>query len=106
MRFVSVASDNRPKEDRLSTSTHSVAVFEEGFILVGVTEDDIIQNGAPQVWELVQGHPWIVEQEIPVAIVYETAHGIQAHGSAELVDLVTQMNFADIVWGHELTLEW
>ena len=90
----------------MATSTHPVAVFEEGFILVGVVEDDIIQYGAPKLWEMVQNHPFIVERAIPVLIVYETSSGIQAHGAAELVDLVTQMIFGDIVWGYELQLEW
>jgi hypothetical protein len=90
----------------VSTSTHPVAVFEEGFILVSVTEDDIIEHGAPDLWELVQNHEWILEQEIPVVIVYETSSGMQAYGDEDLVESVTSMNFEEIVWGHELELEW
>ncbi len=90
----------------MSTSTHSVAVFEEGFILVDITEDDIIEHGAPETWELVQGHGWIVEQEIPVAIVYQTSSGLQIYGDEDIVASVTQMSYEDIVWGHELELEW
>lgn len=90
----------------MSKSKHDVAIFEEGFILVRVSEDDVINRGAPKVWKLVQNHPWIVEQEIPVAIVYEAASGMQVYGDNEIVEAVTEMDFDEITWGHELTLEW
>ena len=31
---------------------------------------------------------------------------MQAYGDDELAALVMEMEYDDIVWGHELTLEW
>jgi hypothetical protein len=91
----------------MSTSTHDAAIFEEGFMLVAVSSDDIDNYGKRTLWEAIQGHPWVLEQEIPVVIVYHDDDGsIDAYGDSDLVDSVTQMNFDDIVWGHELTLDW
>ena len=90
----------------MPTSTHSMALFEEGFALVEVAERDVHAVGQQTVYEAIQNHPWIIEQELPVVVVFPTSDGIQAYGDDELVEAVTSMDFDSIVWGHELTLEW
>lgn len=92
----------------MSTSTHDVAIFEEGFIVVAVSDDDIDEYGEQAVWEAVQGHDWVLEQEIPVVLCYydDESESIRGYGDSEIVDALSEMNFDDIVWGHELTLEW
>lgn len=91
----------------MTVSKHNVALFEEGFILVEVDYEDIQDYGETMIWEAVQDDAWIASQDIPVVIAYEDAEdGIIAYGDDEFVDPVTQMNFDEIVWNHELTLEW
>jgi hypothetical protein len=90
----------------MSTSTHDTALFEEGFALVRVEESDVNTYGADTLYAMIQEHPWVLEQELPVLIVYPTSQGMQAYGDEELAETVMEMAFDDIVWGHELTLEW
>jgi len=91
----------------MATTTHPVALFEEGFMLVGVDTDDIETLGEQAVFDLVQNHPWVVEKAIPVVLAFETEDGeMEAFGDQQLVDTVTEMDFDEINWGHELTLEW
>jgi hypothetical protein len=90
----------------MSTSTHDTALFEEGFALVRVEESDVHTYGAEALYDMIQEHPWVLEQELPVLIVYPTSQGMQAYGDDELAATVMEMAFEDIVWGHELTLEW
>ena len=90
----------------MSTSTHDTAVFEEGFALVRVEESDVHTYGTESLYAMIQEHPWVLEQELPVLIVYPTSQGMQAYGHDELVEVVMELSFDDIVWGHELTLEW
>ncbi|HEY1014717.1 MAG TPA: hypothetical protein VGE07_18545 [Herpetosiphonaceae bacterium] len=90
----------------MSTSTHDAALFEEGFALVRVEESDVHTYGAQALFDMIQEHPWVLEQELPVLIVYPTSQGMQAYGHDELVEAVQQIPFEDITWGHEITLEW
>ncbi|MCA1553663.1 MAG: hypothetical protein LC737_04725 [Chloroflexi bacterium] len=91
----------------MATSTHQVALFEEGFMLVGVDKDDIESYGEEEVWDAIQEHPWVIEKGFPVVIVYDDENGEKrAYGDTELVNAVTTMNFDEIQWGHELSLEW
>ena len=89
-----------------TTSKHDTALFEEGFALVRVEESDVIEYGAPALYEMIQQHPWVLEQELPIAIVYSISAGMDAYGDDAIVEAVKQMAFEDIVWGHELTLDW
>lgn len=91
----------------MATTKHRIAIFQEGFILVAIDYDDVQNYGERTICDAIQEHPWIVEQEIPVVIVYQTDDGeIRAFGPSELVDAISEMNFDDIEWGHELTLQW
>jgi hypothetical protein len=74
----------------MATTVHQTAVFDEGFILVGVDSDDAKQLGEKQLWELIQGHPWTMEQNIPVVIVYKGENGMRAYGDAGLVEAIQQ----------------
>lgn len=91
----------------MATTTHPVALFEEGFILVGVQSDDVETLGEQAVYDLVQNHPWVAAKNIPVVLIFETADGeMEAFGDRQLVDAITEMDFDEISWGHELTLDW
>ena len=91
----------------MSVSEHDVAIFEEGFMLVAVNFEAVQALGEKTLWEAIQGHPWVVEQGIPLAVVYQMEDGaIRAFGDKDIIGGVSQMNFADITWGHTLTLEW
>jgi len=91
----------------MTVSKHNVAVFEEGFILVEVNYEAIQDYGETMIWEAVQDDEWITAQDLPLVIAYEDeAEGVVAYGDDEFVDAVTQVNFEDVVWSHELTLEW
>ncbi len=91
----------------MRTSTHQIAVFEEGFMLVVVDWRDVKEHGAEKVWRALQQHEWIAERGSRVVIVYRTDDGrMRAYGDRDLVKAVTTMNFQDINFGHELTLEW
>ncbi len=92
----------------MSTSTHATAIFEEGFLVVSVSDDDVDYYGEQELWEAIQGHDWIVEQEVPVVLCFydDETESIRAYGDKEIVKALSQMNYDEIVWGHELTLEW
>ncbi|TMC58684.1 MAG: hypothetical protein E6J26_04845 [Chloroflexi bacterium] len=91
----------------MRTSTHQIAVFEEGFTLVGVDWRDVKERGAEKVWRAIQQHEWVQQQQTRVVIVYQTDDGrMRAYGDRDLVKAVTTMNFREINFGHELTLEW
>ncbi len=91
----------------MRTSTHQIAVFEEGFMLVGVDFADVKDKGADKVWQVIQQHPRIQARDMPVVIVYRGADGkMRAYGERKLVKSVTSMRFRDINFGHEVTLEW
>jgi hypothetical protein len=91
----------------MATSHHQAAIFEEGFVLVAVSPENVADYGEKTMWETIQGHAWVVEQGIPVVIVYRQENGpVRAYGDSELVAIVAQLDFDAIVWGHELTLEW
>jgi len=91
----------------MSMTQHQIAIFEEGFMLVAVDYADIQNYGERTICDAIQEHPWVLEQEIPILIVYQMSDGdIRAFGPAELVEVVSQLDFNDIAWGHVLTLEW
>jgi hypothetical protein len=91
----------------MATTTHPVALFEEGFMLVGVQSADVETLGEQAVYDLVQNHPWVAAKNIPVVLVFENADGeMEAFGDRQLVDAITEMDFEEIAWGHELTLDW
>ena len=91
----------------MRTSTHQIALFEEGFMLVVVDWRDVKEHGAEKVWRAIQQHEWVSEQGSRVVIVYQTEDGrMRAYGDRDLVKAVTTMNFRDIDFAHELTLEW
>ncbi len=91
----------------MATTTHPVALFEEGFMLVGVQSDDVETLGEQAVYDLVQNHPWVAVKNMPVVLIFETADGeMEAFGDRQLVDAITEMDFDEISWGHELTLDW
>ena len=90
------------------TTIHPTAIFEEGFILVGVDFEDVQDFGEKEIFEAIQNHDWIIKQDIPVIIVYQDEEEdlMRAYGDTDLVEAVTKMTYDDIIWGHELNLEW
>ncbi len=91
----------------MATSTHSVALFEEGLMLVDVNADDIEAYGEEDMWEAIQGHDFVVSRGLPVVIVYEDMDGQPTYvGEEKWVDALARMDPEHIKWGHELTLEW
>jgi UDP-N-acetyl-D-mannosaminuronic acid transferase (WecB/TagA/CpsF family) len=89
------------------TTTHPVATFEEGFILVGVHPDDIKAYGDKEMWHAVQEHDFISSKSIPVVIVYDDARGNPFYyGDGQIVDALAKMDYDKINWNEKLTLEW
>ena len=89
------------------TTTHPVATFDEGFILVGVHPDDIKVYGEQEMWQAIQDHNFIASKGIPVVIVYDDAQGSPFYyGDRATVDALAQMDYDKINWNEELTLEW
>jgi len=76
-------------------------------MLVGVDWRDVKDHGAEKVWRAIQQHDWVQQQQTRVVIIYQTDDGrMRAYGDRDLVKAVTTMNFREINFGHELTLEW
>jgi hypothetical protein len=91
----------------MAVSRHAVAIFEEGFMLVAVSLEAVQDYGERTIWRVIQNHDWVARQGIPIVIVYSTDDGdIRLYGDRDIVDLVSDLDFDSIVWGHELTLEW
>lgn len=89
------------------TTTHPVATFDEGFILVGVHPDDIKAYGDAEMWQAIQDHNFISSKGIPVVIVYDDAQENPFfYGDRTIVDALSKMDYDKINWNEELSLEW
>jgi hypothetical protein len=89
------------------TSTHAVAIFEEGFMVVDVSPDDVDAYGADEMHRSIAEHDFVAAQNTGVVITYPDVDGDDVYyGAEELAKPLSQVNAADIDWGNELTLEW
>lgn len=91
----------------MSTSIHPVAVFKEGFALVEVDPEDVELFGEAELWEMFQNSEWFETNDLDAVIIYwvddETA---QLYGEEELVREIEQMDFDQVAWDNEITMEW
>ena len=86
---------------------HDAAVLEEGFVLVRVDDQNVADYGEEAMWEAIQEHPFLVENAIPILIVwFANGKTPMVYGDKDLVNAVDDVDFSDITWGHTLTLEW
>lgn len=91
----------------MSTSTHPVAVFKEGFALVEVDPEDVELFGEAELWEMFQNSEWFETNDLDAVIIYWVDEdNAQLYGEEELVREIEQMDFDQVTWDHEITMEW
>ena len=88
------------------TTSHGVAVYEK-FILVAVEMDDVEDFGEEELWDAVEENDWILAQDKPSVLVYVDGNDdINYYGDEDLVDEAAEVNYEDIAWSQQITLEW
>jgi hypothetical protein len=95
-----------PEEGPLH-SVHDAAVFEEGFMVVAVDPEDIVEFGEEGVWDIVKHQAFLEDRKLPVVIAYVGEHDeVHYYGEDVHIDALKRVPFEDINWGHEITIEW
>ena len=95
----------------MSKSTFPAAIIttdgEVSGILVHVNEQVVDLYGAIAVWEMIESHPWVVEQDLPVVIAWNLDDDPKAYSEHnDLMDFVTASSLNEIPWNYQLTLTW